>query len=202
MENNAHFLPGLILVLGLSAGCRMSGSDAAKALVGNGNLAPELSMENLKVQSIGPRGIEWELTSPKGEGFTEKNMMSVAAIRIQMYENAQKSSEITADVGYMATGPVNPAVLGQIHLPVTLSEFKDGDILFSGQVVVVSTDGQKLATDWLHYRRDADLIVSSAPVRVERQDSVTTGTGMEATPDLTNLKIFKQNVLIKGKKAI
>ena len=34
----------------------------------------------------------------------------------------------------------------------------------SGNVVVVSTDGSKLQTDWLHYKKKEDLVVSSAPI--------------------------------------
>ncbi len=66
----------------------------------------------------------------------------------------------------------------------------------SKNVVMVSTDGTKVLTDWARYSKKTDLITSSAPVTVVRSDSITNGVGMEARPDMSDLKIFNQTLVI------
>jgi hypothetical protein len=56
-----------------------------------------------------------------------------------------------------------------------------------------------LFTEWLHYKKKIDLIVTDAPVRVEGKDSVTEGIGMQSTPDLKDIKIFNQTITIPEK---
>jgi hypothetical protein len=41
--------------------------------------------------------------------------------------------------------------------------------------------------------------VSTAPVTVERPDSITHGVGLEATTDLSHIRIFNQTLVIPAK---
>ncbi len=192
MENPRRFLARLILF--------------GAALFSSGGLSattepPELFMERPRIQSYGPEGLEWELVAPQGEGYTSSNLMRVEDLSVDLFEGGKKSSQITADEALMNTGSQGK--------PIALSssayggiELQDGDMLLNGHVVVVSTEGSTLSTDWLHYHRRKELITSTAPVRIVRPDSVTTGVGLEATSDLSRVKIFKQRVVISDQAEV
>lgn len=155
----------------------------------------ELKMSMMHVQSFGDDGLNWELTAPYGEVFTRKNLMRVKTLAVQMFDQGKKSTDITAKQGVMSTGPKSPE---RTHgeLAAVSSVLEPGDMYLSGDVVMVSTDGSKLTTDWAHYIKKKELIVSTAPVRVDRQDSITTGIGMEASSDMTQIHIFNETLII------
>lgn len=153
-------------------------------------------MEKLHLQSYGDTGLEWELSAPVAEGFSDDGSTIVKNLTVDLYENANKSTTVTADEGVMFSGSQKASTLTLSTFSVTMNL---GDMFLSGNVVMISTDGSKLLTDWAHYKKGTNLIVSSAPVTVIREDSVTKGFGMEATPDLAHVKIFKQTLVIPDK---
>jgi len=187
----------LALALAGAAGCR-SPKKPASTLAASERPA-ELSMHGLTVQSWGPRGLEWELRSPLGEGFTQRNLIQVSSMSVVLYENGERSTEISAPRAIMATG--DRPRLPELPRPVEPSpgiKLVPGDMFLDGGVVVVSTEGSRLSTSWAQYYVDESIIRSTAPVEVRRPDSITRGTGMEATSDLSSVKIFKQTLIIPG----
>jgi lipopolysaccharide export system protein LptC len=185
-----------VAIAGLSA-CRTRRAQTGAAAPAE--RPPELSMHGLTVQSWGQRGLEWEMKAPVGEGFTQRNVIQVSSMTVQLFENGQRSTEITAPRAIMATGdrPKPPEPPKTIE-PVPGIRLVPGDMYLDGGVVVVSTEGSRVTTPWVQYHVDEQVIRSSAPVEVVRQDSVTRGTGLEATTDLSSLKIFNQTLTIKG----
>ncbi len=161
-------------------------------------ILPELRMQGMTVQNWGVDGLEWEMHSPVGEGFTTKNFVQVSNMSVQLYQGGQKSTMLTADHALMATG--NPGKNDPPLEPMSGVVLSSGDMFLNGNVVVVSTDGSRLQTDWVRYSVQDRIIRSSAPVSVEREDSITTGKGLEATADLSRMKIFNQKLIIHDKK--
>lgn len=175
-------------------GCKKPIVDSFEPLQGlNGEQKPELEMKPLHVQAYGSKGVSWELSAPSAQAYRTKNIMLAQELTVTLYENGQKSTTINADMGTVDTRTTE-----QKPAP-SLQGLYPGDMYLDGHVVVVSTDGSKLTTDWLYFRSRENLVTSTAPVRVEREDSTTTGIGLEATPNLSSVKIFKQTVVIKGK---
>lgn len=164
------------------------------------NNPPELRMEKMRTQSFGPSGVEWELITPSAQGFSKQNKMYAQDIKIVMYEKGRKSTDLTANEGVIR---FEDTQVSSAAVPVRLKQgavgLGPGDLYLTGDVVAVSTEGSKLFTDWLRYDKSSGLITSTAPVRVVREDSITEGVGMEATSDLSQVKIFKQTVTIKEK---
>jgi hypothetical protein len=156
-------------------------------------------MHGLTVQSWGQRGLEWELRAPLGEGFTTRNVIRVSSMTAQLFENGEKSTQISAQRALMATGdrPPPPAQPKLVEAAPGI-KLTPGDMYLDGGVVVVSTEGTRLATDWVQYYVSDSVIRSSAPVEVRRPDSITRGKGLEATADLSRLKIFHQTLVIPG----
>lgn len=166
----------------------------------------ELKMTKMQVQSYGDKGLEWELVAPYGEVFSRKNLMRLREMTVQMFEDGKKSTDISADLGVMSTDPAVQSLSGQPVSPENAGkavfgiELEPGDMHLSGEVVMISTDGGKLTTDWAHYHKKTDTVTSTAPVKVERPDSITYGVGMEASADLSRLHIFNETLIIPEKK--
>lgn len=182
---------GLILLTLLGA-CR-SGSSSKDAKSEN-KLFADQTMERLHIQSYGATDVEWELSAPKAEVFSEKGQTVIYHLEVELYEKGKKSTTITANEGLMLAGET----MSSLTLSTYSLTLEPGDMFLSGNVVMVSTEGNRLSTDWAHYQKKKDLIVSQAPVKVVRPDSVTEGVGLEATPDLSKVKIFNQTLIIKG----
>lgn len=184
-------LAGLILLAWVGACRSRSSSNDAKP---ENKLFADQTMERLHIQSYGVNDVEWELSAPKAEVFSEKGQTVIHNLEVELYEKGKKSTTVTADEGLMLAGETT-ASLSLSTFSVTL---KAGDMFLSGNVVMVSTEGNRLSTEWAHYQKERNLIVSQAPVKVIRPDSITEGVGLEATPDLAKVKIFNQTLVIKG----
>lgn len=180
--------------------CRSHSSNQSGGATAGNNL-PQLSMEKMKIQSFGPDGLEWVLVTPTALGYSTQNKMHAQDLLITFYRNGRKATDLTADEGVIRFEDNRPSASTSTSIkyqdgPVGLGP---GDLYLTGNVVAVSTDGSKLLTDWLLYDKSTGIVTSSAPVRVLREDSITNGVGLEATADLSHVKIFNQTVTIKEK---
>lgn len=156
-----------------------------------------MAMRSFRLQSYDGSALEWEMLGDRAMGFTQKSTTRAKNVRLRMFENGQKSTSIDADQALLNSGaghPGKPPTTIEAPNGVTLIP---GDMLFSGNVVAVSTDGTKLMTDWVHFQKQKDVIVSTAPVRVVRENSVTDGVGLVATSDMNRIQIFDQTVVIR-----
>lgn len=186
----SHFLIFGAAVLG---GCRASHPPSVDEMKDISDEQPTLVMEQVRVQTFGPDGLEWELVAPLARTFSRKDMVLVNDLKVNLFEESKPSSTIQADEGIMRSD----SGASSSELSVQGVSLSTGDMFLNGHVVVVSTDGHTLQTDWLYFNKKADLITSSAPVRVERSDYITEGIGMKAKPDFSSLEIFDQTVLMK-----
>lgn len=157
---------------------------------------PDLKMTRIHLESYGKNQLEWEMTAPEALGYTGRNVVRAKDLKLVMYDNGRVSSHVSADRGVVMTDGSDPnkQTTGEVVRGLRL---KSGDMVLDGNVVVTSTDGAKLETDWVWYQRDVDLITSTAPVTLTRADSITRGVGMESTSDLRKVKIFKQKITIR-----
>ncbi len=192
MGSVSHLAVGITILTFLGA-CR-SGSSSKDTKTENKIFADQ-TMERLHIQSYDGSHLEWELSAPKAEVFSEKGQTIIRHPEIELFEKGKKSTTLMADEGLMLAGETRSSLILSTF-SVTL---EPGDMFLSGHVVMVSTEGNRLMTDWAHYRKGADLIVSRAPVKIVRPDSTTEGIGLEATPDLSKVQIFNQTLVIKGK---
>jgi lipopolysaccharide export system protein LptC len=186
----------------LAAGCRHKEQKNSAAPAAGPVEQPEFVMSPFRIQAFGSPGLEWELRSPQARAYTSMNVMRAEQVDLTLYDNGEKSTNIQSDRGVFC---IQNGVLAAPAPGFTAAAIEEqgtplqtGDMFLSGNVVVVSTDGTKLLTDWLHYQKAREIIRSTAPVQIVRPDSITNGTGLEATPDLQRIKIFNQTLVIKG----
>ncbi len=189
MGRVARPLLALIVLIAPSCSPQKKPSEAARRQ--NVGQQSDLKMLDMHIQSFSDCKLAWDVKAPVGETFTNSNVMRLTHMKSTFYEDGQRSGQVESELALLATAaaplPVNGIALQQ-----------EGDVYLSTDVVMVSTDGTKVYTDWARYSRKDDLITSSAPVRVVREDSITNGIGMEARPDMSDLKIFHQTLLIPG----
>ncbi len=89
---------------------------------------------------------QWALSAPRGELFDREHRVDLVNPRIRFYNDGRPGSEVVA-----AQGRLN-------------SETKD--MWATGGLVMVSTDGVRLESEWAHYDKKTDRFVSTAPVTV------------------------------------
>lgn len=201
MGTGRPILPILTLALALTAGCANNGPSADAPEDQAGSSRPDLSMDRLHLQIYGETGLEWEMTAPSAQGHTSESYMIAEDVHLTLFESGEKSTDLSAQTGILMTESSDPASVKSSVKEVDGKLLNKGDMFLRGDVVAVSTDGARLETDWLWYHRAQDIITSTAPVRVTRGNSVTTGSGLEATSDLGRVQIFDQTVIFREDEA-
>ena len=66
---------------------------------------------------------------------------------------------------------------------------RTSDMEAMGNVIVYAADGTILTTDRLSWNERKGKVESDRPVRVTKGDDVMIGVGVEADPDLKNIKV-------------
>jgi LPS export ABC transporter protein LptC len=122
----------------------------------------------------------WTLRSRLALLREEENAASLEAPTMEFYRDGKVSSRVTALTGEVAT---------DTH-----------DVKLSSSVVLNSFDDRStLTTDVLYYSSKKKLFRTDAAVVVRRPEGTAYGEGMEATPDLSEIRIFRQHSVLTGK---
>ena len=122
----------------------------------------------------------WSLRSRLAQLREEENAATLEAPAMEFYRDGRAVSRVTALNGEIAT---------DTH-----------DVKLSSSVVLNSyEDHSILTTDALDYDSKARLFRTKSEVVVRRPEGVVYGQGMEATPDLSEIRIFHQHSVLSGK---
>lgn len=115
----------------------------------------------------------WELRAQEARILEDSHRASLVRPHMDFYKDRRRVSWMTAETGEVQT---------EIQ-----------DVRLSGSVVVVSTkDRSTLRTETLEYSSKRGKLHTQALVNLERPDARVKGVGMEASPDLSEVRIFKQ----------
>ncbi|MBM3306870.1 MAG: LPS export ABC transporter periplasmic protein LptC [Candidatus Eisenbacteria bacterium] len=112
----------------------------------------------------------WVLKAREALVFEASDRVDASGVRVDFYgSEAELRSTLTAATGVIMR--------------------RTNAIEVNGSVVVTAADGTVLTTDRLAWDERTGKIRSDRPVRVTKGNDVMTGSGMEADPDLRNLKV-------------
>ncbi|MBK8575848.1 MAG: LPS export ABC transporter periplasmic protein LptC [Elusimicrobia bacterium] len=114
----------------------------------------------------------WSLRSPHADIFDRDHRVELADPHVRFFSNGRSGSSVAARRGRLNT---------------ETNDFWAGD-----GMVMVSTDGVRLESDWMRYEKSADRFISTAPVTVTRGRSIVKGVGWEARSDLSEMVIREQ----------
>ena len=140
----------------------------------------------------------WILNSDIAKVFNSKNKISLEEVRIQFMEtdlentrtaqtSLQKIKKEQQQRAYL-TAPKGKVQIGNKNLHTW------------GGVEIHTNDGGILYTEELTYSNKKKKLLTNSPVRIVRGDSVVLGQGLEASPDLSVMKIFKHKASLHLKE--
>ena len=122
----------------------------------------------------------WTLHSQTAHLIEDTNMADLQTPDMDFYQEGRVVSHVTSLTGTVQT--------------VT------HDVQLSSSVVLDSyQDHSRLYTEVLFYSSKTGLFHTDEEVKVVRPEGVAYGKGMEATPDLSEVKIFHQHSVLSGK---
>lgn len=138
---------------------------------------PDQILEGFEVNHTINGVLVWSLYSEHTNVFEEKKLAYADNPVIKFYEEGNLSSTMKSDKGVL-------------HID-------SSDIEAWDNVVIVSQkEASRLETERAYYKAEVDKIFSDEKVVFYREDSITTGTGMESNADLSSMIIKNQKVEI------
>lgn len=115
----------------------------------------------------------WVLTAEKAINYEAEGVVKVYEIELKFFDGGEEvSSVLTADSGAVFTS--------------------SNDMQAMGRVQVVTREDATLKTDMLEWDNEKRLITTQSPIRIETEESVITGVGLESDPDLKHLKVKEE----------
>lgn len=155
----------LALAAALAAGCRRSGPRLL--------LQPRQTLDGFSLSQSYRSQPSWDLHSPHAELPEQSQQAVLESPKLQFYKAGKLASVLTASYGTVG--------------------MKDYDVALSTRVVATSLeDGSTLETEELRYSNQRKKFFTEKDVLVKKPAGVLRGRGLEATPDLSEIRIFKQ----------
>lgn len=197
--------------LALGGGCRRGPRAEGRAQ----QVAPQQVIVNFTIRETEQGKLLWTLKAKEAQVFETQDIAELAVPRWEYFQRTSTgiapstrstssgskveglgTSSSTGTFPKQGTGEQPPQTTrlqgerGKVHLT-------SHDIEVWDHVVVDSADGSRLETEALQYLAGPQRMVSYVAVKLTRPDSITTGVGLEATPDLKVVTIHKERVEVK-----
>lgn len=120
----------------------------------------------------------WDLAGGEAALTDEESRASVRGPRMTFYRDGKPASTLVAQAGEFG--------------------LKSRDVLLSSSVVVTSLDDHSvLKTEELRFLADRRKFFTDKEVLVDRPGAKLRGSGLEATPDLSEIRVFNQRSIIE-----
>ncbi len=140
----------------------------------------------------------WILNSATAQVYNKKKIATLENIRIQ-FMNVKNVRKAQGSESLMLAkkNQTQAARMSSPNGEVTLDTH---DRAAWGGVEVETEDGTKLYAERLEYSTAKQMIYTDTAVKIVRKDSVLIGEGLEATPDLETVKIFRHQASLYPKQ--
>ncbi|MEW6088257.1 MAG: LPS export ABC transporter periplasmic protein LptC [bacterium] len=148
----------------------------------NNQKGPQLVIDKFSITATNAGKMEWIFYAKKAVVFEDKNLITASEINIDFFFD-KKGKEIISHL-VSENGNVDT---------------KTNDMEAEGNVVLTTESGNKLNTSKLKWISNDRKFFTDKEVRVEKKDSIVTGLGMEADPNLENVRILK-DVKVEAKE--
>jgi LPS export ABC transporter protein LptC len=142
------------------------------------SVRPDQVIQQFSMDSYQNMSRVWTLSAPRAEIFEADHRVELMEPRLRFFHDKQPGSKVSAALGRLDTAT--------------------RDLWAGGGVVMVSTEGTRLESDWMRYDSLHDQLTSTASVVITRSASVVRGVGWKAKPDLSVVEIDQQRgVLVR-----
>ncbi len=143
-------------------------------------LQPVQEMEGFQMAETAGGRVVWTLKADRAALQETARTARLGEPRIEFYNDGARSSTVESRRGVLDT--------------------ETRDVLLSSAVVARSlAEGSTLWTERLRYDSRAKKIVADVPVRLRTPEALIVGDGMEANPDLSEMRIKHQRTILHGK---
>ncbi|MDD5772894.1 MAG: LPS export ABC transporter periplasmic protein LptC [bacterium] len=170
------------IIAGISVIFLSCGKDEKISFVENKVKGPQLVIDKFSITATNMGKTEWIFHARKAVVFEDKNLIDADEINIDFFID-KKGEEISSHL---------VAIKGNVNT-------KTNDMEAVGAVVLTSGSGNTLFTEKVKWLSAAQKFFTEEAVKVEKKDSIITGIGMEADPNLENVRIFK-DVKVEAKE--
>jgi 3-deoxy-D-manno-octulosonate 8-phosphate phosphatase (KDO 8-P phosphatase) len=186
------FLSCLILAFMLS-GCWNSLSQTAASE------KPDQWMENFTITETQSGVPKWVLNSRQAEVYQKKKIVSLLDVQISFLNPPAKR-----DLKRKTLAKIKQDQTASARMVASKGEVNidNHDLNAWGGVQITSDDGTVLYTEKLNFSNSRQKIYTDAAVKIVRKDSIVLGEGMEANPDLSNVRIFQHEASIFPKEVL
>jgi len=148
------------------AGCQREHAEEP----GDASLLPDSEIDGFKLTQTREGDRLWVLSASRALVYEEADRVELERLRIDYFDDeGGVRSTLTATEGLLRR--------------------RTNDMEARGSVVVVAHDGTRLVTERLTWNERTGKIESDRFVRVTQGDDVFTGVGLEADPDLKNIRV-------------
>ncbi len=176
----------LLLAVGLLTvlpGCAPEPPSVRLAPITGSENDPTIMFEGFKMVSTKGAQQRWIFRARAAQIYEKINLAKAQDIEMIYLKNGKAQSTLTAKKGLLNT--------------------KTNHMEARDRVKMVSSDGVVLTTEKLDWDQSRERIYTNQPVRVERQDSILTGIGLEADSELRHLEILaKVHIKLKSLKGL
>ncbi len=143
---------------------------------------PEQGLEKFTVSETHAGKPNWVLEAASAQIMEKQKKVLMQSAVVKFYQDGKYSSTLTAKKGRINTD--------------------NYDIWADGDCELKTIKGETLTTSNMVYTSSTSKISTNEFVRIVRPDEVIEGTGMEASPNLDDITIKKQRVVMKDDKKI
>lgn len=119
---------------------------------------------------------KWVLKAEEAIIIESEKIAKLKLPKIDFYEDGKKVSDLESERGRINTD--------------------NYDIVGEGKCLMTTVKGERLETENLKYKSDIEKVVTNERVKFIRPGEVINGKGMEASPDLENIVIKNQKVIL------
>jgi len=167
MKLNSALLRSALLLLVLSlVGC---GGDEEGGFRGSRTLADQ-EVDGFTLTQTREGARVWSISADHALIYEDADRVEMIDLRVDFFnEDGEVRSTLTANEGILAR--------------------RTSDMEVLGDVVVYAADGTVLTTERLTWDERKGQVETDRPVRVTKGEDVMTGVGLEADPDLKNIRV-------------
>lgn len=159
---------------------------------------PDQWIENFTItETLGGLPV-WILDSKIAQIFNKQKKITLDDIHIQFMNPSRIKKKQTQSSLLLAKK--NQTQAARLVAPKGEVQMENRDLKAWGGVEVQSEDGTKLYAEELLYSTAREKITTDSPIKIVRNDSILMGEGLEASPDLSTVKILRHQASIYPKK--
>ena len=139
----------------------------------------------------------WILNSEIAQVYDKQKKITLDNFKIEFIDHKEDKNSHSKESLILAKKRMTTAAL--LTAPKGEVNTENKDLLAWGGVKVESEDGTTLTTERLLYSTKKQKITTESAIKIVRSDSILIGEGLEATPDLNEVKIFRHKASIYPK---